>query len=183
MWIMSHRYLAKKIHYYIKEKYGLDLRLDLLQYGSIKPDVHWHYIKISHYYDEGYVYCLEEIGQLLKDSKYQDIKKFSQKLGIVLHFIADFHTFAHNEKDLQKNMSKHLLYEFKLHQALLHYDFRVDDYHICCGSVHSLMKRLVQEYIKAEPSLENDMRFIYTATLSITDLMVEAVLLPSVQAA
>ena len=183
MWITSHRYLAKKIHYHIKEKYGLDLRLDLLQYGSIKPDVHWHYMKNSHYYDEGYVYWLKEIGQLLKDPKYQDIKEFSQKLGIVLHFTADFHTFAHHDKDLQKNMSKHLLYELKLHQALLHYDFRVDDYHNCCGNAHSLMKKLGQEYNIAEPSLENDIRFIYTATLSITDLMVEAVLLPSVQAA
>lgn len=183
MWIQTHYYLAKQIHSYIKEKYSLDLRLDLLQYGSIKPDIHWSYRDIAHYYQEGHSYWLEEVGQLLKDPKYQNIKDFSQKLGIVLHFTADFFTFAHNNEELEKNMLKHLAYELKLHQAFIHNNRDLGNQRINYGNAYSLIKNLRQNYLTGEASFEKDTRYIYTACFLLTDLMLEAVLLPAVQAA
>ncbi|UWG98560.1 zinc dependent phospholipase C family protein [Dehalobacter sp. DCM] len=182
MWITSHRYLAKKIYHYIRDKYGFDLRLDLLQYGSIIPDIQWRYMKNNHYYEIGYVDWLQEIGQLFKDHRYKDIGQFSQKLGIILHYTADYHTYAHINEELKKNKRKHLLYELKLHQALLQYDYRVDENQYRCGNVHSLMQKLGHEYSLTKPSLENDIQFIYTASIAITNLIVEAVLVPAVNA-
>lgn len=184
MWIQTHYYMAKQIHSYIKGKYSLDLRLDLLQYGSIKPDIHWSYKDIEHYYQEGYSYWLEEVEQLVEDPKYQDIKEFSQKLGIVLHFTADFFTFAHNNEEMKKNMVKHLIYELKLHRVFINNTCRPDDFHLnYSGNAYSLIKSLRQNYIAEEPSFEKDVRYIYIACALITDLMVQAVLLPAVQAA
>ncbi|KAF0208634.1 MAG: hypothetical protein FD167_5456 [bacterium] len=183
MWIRTHYYMAKLIHNYIKEKYQLDLRLDLLQYGSVKPDLHWRYINIPHYYEEGYGYWLEEVRELLVDKKYRDIKEFSEKLGIILHFTADFFCYAHNNKEMKETMWPHLKYELQFHQIFIHYEQFHNTPHLKCEDINSLIKILRQKYLFSKPNMEKDIRYIYSAALSITDLMVAAVLLPSVQAA
>ncbi len=183
MWIASHYCMARQIHNYIKEKYQLDLRLDLLQYGSVKPDLHWRYMNIPHYYEDGLVYMLEEVGQLLKDKKYRDIKEFSDKLGVILHFTADFFCYAHNQKELKETMWPHFSYELKLHQAFIQYEQFQNVRPLNCVDACTLIKSLRQKYLLSKPSLGNDLYFIYMASLSIANLMVEAVILPSVRVA
>jgi hypothetical protein len=183
MWIHTHYYIAKQIHNYVKEKYQLELQLGMLQYGSVLPDLNWNMKNVSHYYDEGYSYWLEEVGQLLKNKKYREIKEFSQKLGIVLHFTADFFTFAHNDEKLKTNMLKHFNYEIKFHHDFIHSSPDITNQKNYYGNAYSLMKQLRQKYLYLQPNIEKDIYFIYTASFLLTDLMVEAILLPAIKAA
>lgn len=178
MWIRTHSYMAKCIYNYIKERYQLNLRLDILEYGSVKPDLHWKYNNISHYYDDGYGFWLEEVGQLLKNSKYRSIKEFSDKLGVILHFTADFFCYAHNTKELKENTWAHLVYEMRLNKAFLHFEPFQNLHLLNCDDPYSVINRYRHDYLFSNPSLENDICFIYSASLSIADLMVNEVLLP-----
>lgn len=179
MWIQTHSYMASQIHKYIKEKYQLELCFDILQHSSIKPDLHWKYLNISHYYEEGYDFWLEEVEQLLKNCKYQSIDDFSDKLGVILHFTADFFCSAHNDQKLKRNMWQHLLYEIKLHLAFMKYKKFQNFCLLSSEDASSILYRLRNKYFSSNPDIENDIFYIYSASLSISDFIIKSMLIPT----
>jgi len=178
--------VAKQIHAYVKRQYRLVLNPEMLEYGSVKPDIHWQYAVISHNYDQGYARWLGEVQNILTEYKYRDINNFSQELGIILHFAADFFTLAHNHRELKQNMWKHLNYELKLHHVLVQGHFQPAGRGPGLAGeklLPPMVDLLRQRYMTAAPGFESDISYIYAACVLVTDLLVEAVLLSSSQAA
>ncbi len=178
MWIRTHYFMAKSIHSYIKEKYKVSLQLDQLQYGSIKPDLLPKYWEGSHYYESCSGTWLAEVAQLLGEQKKRSIRNFSDKLGVILHFTADFFCSAHNLPNLRENMWEHLLYELKLDVAFRHFESFRGIQCLNYDDPYDLLTCCRQDYLSGQPSLERDIHYIYAVSLSITDLLVTQALLP-----
>lgn len=182
MLIQTHYHLANLIYEHIEKKYKLSLRQDMLQYGSIKPDIVWKYANMPHFYDEGYSFYLTEIEQLAKGHKYRNIKDFSIKLGVILHFTADFFCFAHNHEEFKYSLWCHLNYERKLHQAFLN-QVQINEQLLVIKNPLSVVASYRKRYLETKPSLEKDVEFIYTTCLKISEILLEDILLPIVQVA
>lgn len=182
MWIQTHHHLANLVYRHVKENYELELKLDMLQYGSIKPDLHWEYHHVSHYYEEGYSLFMDELSELVTDEKYGNVKDFSLKLGVILHFVADFFCYAHNNKVYKRNLWSHLNYELKLHHYFLQYEPDCRKV-ISRNNLFSLVMNLRKRYLECKPGVETDARYIWQASIEITDVLLKTVLLPAVKAA
>lgn len=181
MWIRTHYFMARSIHEYIKEKYNVTLQLDRLQYGSVKPDLQRRYREKPHYYECCYSYWLDEVTQLLSDHKKRSVRNFSDKLGVILHFTADFFCSAHNLQGLKENLWDHMRYEMKLDQAFRQFEPFRRIQRLSCDDPYDVIERYRQSYLASPPSLERDIHYIYAASMSISDLLTAQVLLPTVK--
>ena len=96
----------------------LPIKLDKVGFmlGNIKPDFAPRLVKIPHYRDDAIHFVKSEIKALLN---YQIIEHtkctryFSQRLGVILHYLSDFFCYAHS-KNFKGNMFNHYLYEIGL---------------------------------------------------------------------
>lgn len=182
MWIQTHHYLAGIVHKYIEERYGVNIKLDMLQYGSVKPDFFWEYVKIPHYYPDSLPFFTEELKNIIIDKKFNNLREFSIKLGVLLHFTADYLCYAHNNEHYKSNLWSHFNYEINLHHCFHHYK--------CKGisipaykSPHAMIAALRNKYLETEPSMEKDVEYITAASLRLAEMLIEAVLLPAVSVA
>lgn len=182
MWIQTHYYLAGIVHEHIKEKYGIELKLDSLQYGSVKPDFFWENIKVQHYYEDSAAFFKEEAAKIRQDKRYHRLREFSGQLGVLLHFTADYLCFAHNEEHLKTALWSHFNYEIALHQCFLNYT----PGGIAIPQINSPEKFLAairKKYQETPHSMEKDVEYITAAALRLADTLTEAVILPAVQVA
>jgi hypothetical protein len=106
---------------------------------------------------------------------------FSEKLGIVLHYIADFFCFAH-APTFNNNIISHLLYETRLGISLnksaqtlqfkkAHVQLMpVEDYYDICMNIYLLHS----QYLSSNPSIQTDRYYISQVSIltavSIIDL-------------
>lgn len=182
MLIQTHHHLATLVYQHVKGKYHLELSNDKLHFGSIIPDLNWKYLHIPHFFEGGFIHYRTEVRELLEDQKYLDIKEFSKKLGIILHFTADFFCNAHNDEEYKNNILSHLNYEMKLHNCFLEHERRGFYLNKYKNSVLMFMN-LRKKYLELPASLEKDVEFIYKSCLELTDFLLETVLIPAVRKA
>lgn len=184
MLVQTHYHMARQVHRYIREKYGLDLCLDLLEYGSIKPDfMVLRFPAPSHYYETGCDAWLREIRQLQQNERYGGIKAFSHKLGVVLHFAADFFCGAHNYPEIRKSLWAHINYERRLDQELSRYIDFPGTCQLRSNDINIVLEKLRQEYLASGPGLDKDVYYIYTVLFSLAEQLVEYILFRAVRAA
>jgi hypothetical protein len=112
--ITTHRYIGKLVYDYLKDHLKIELNRRALKYGCMKPDLPFSGIPFSHYKANSFADICEMInglsitGETLRDKK--RLAAFSLRLGIVLHYIADFFCEAHNFHAYDQ-VFKHLFYE------------------------------------------------------------------------
>ncbi|MFZ5354251.1 MAG: zinc dependent phospholipase C family protein [Bacillota bacterium] len=116
MMINTHRTIGKMMYDYTMEKLGFMLDEKSLKYGCIKPDIKSKYRAIPHYIETSFHYVLRIIKELsameIPNTK-KELKSFSEKLGIALHYIADYFCYAHNSCEYEF-LPVHLIYEKNL---------------------------------------------------------------------
>lgn len=178
MLILTHYHFARIIHKHVQKKYGLDLNLEMLQYGSIQPDLFWEYVNTPHFYQHSHLVFNEELTQLMNEHKFSTVGDFSRRLGVVLHFTADYLCYAHNYDEKKLPVLTHVNYEINLHKCFNRYKGK--GIHVAAyKNPDVLIKVMRSTYLeKNEPNVEKDVDFITAASLRLTDMLVEAVLLP-----
>lgn len=91
----------------------LDIKIDTLNfiYGNIKPDI--IPTSISHYKHAAMEFVQDEIEKLASLSFNKSkrwLKQFSERMGIITHYLSDFFCYAHSEY-YQNEVKLHFLYE------------------------------------------------------------------------
>lgn len=97
---------------------NLDIKLDKIGFmlGNIRPDLDSRLSSIPHLKKAAMDFVSSEIQNLLaadfKTSK-DSLREFSERLGIITHYLSDFFCYAHSEH-FTGNMLKHYMYENRL---------------------------------------------------------------------
>ena len=114
--IFTHLDISMKLKYMIEKSFNVKLRTASFLLGSIKPDISSRYINIPHYKKDSDTYIMEEIKSIL-ETKIYDFEEctshFSERLGIITHYLSDFFCYVHSEY-FKESMSEHYFYEMKL---------------------------------------------------------------------
>jgi hypothetical protein len=121
--IQSHLLIAMAMEKHIKDKYGLSLRSDMFYYGNIRPDMTPRgERKLPHTFKDSMVIFMRICKQLKERSCFErpPLYLFSYKLGILLHYTADFFTYAHHNPVLFRQTAAHFKYENALLDTLWH---------------------------------------------------------------
>ena len=81
-------------------------------FGSILPDLTPMMIAAPHKFDSSYLELKERIAKLLSEARGHTCKKRTLfcRLGVVMHYLADYFTFPHNTT-FEGNLKDHCLYE------------------------------------------------------------------------
>lgn len=116
MVIFDHMGIARTIAQTVEQNFSLKLDTRAFIYGSIKPDLSSAYSTILHYKEDSFDYVMQEIRELMNDFlDGQEVcpRAFSEKLGVVTHYLADYFCYVHNSH-FKGSMFTHLVYELKL---------------------------------------------------------------------
>jgi hypothetical protein len=115
----SHLYLGSVLYPVIRERWDIPLSRKRFLYGCVKPDVTSLFVRHPHFWKYSKKFFFKKIGKLSKHrlSAEKKNKKYSEELGVVLHYAADFFTAAHNVTP--NKLSEHIDFEARLHQTLL----------------------------------------------------------------
>ncbi len=120
MFSSTHRLIAHQVHEAVVDIFGINLDYSYIRYGSIAPDIHIRMLVMSHRKEGSFSYLMKLIRKLLDKQiplSKNGMRRYSYKLGVVTHFIADYFCMAHNERRY-KNPMRHYLYERRLAQYL-----------------------------------------------------------------
>ena len=119
--LQSHLLLAMAMEHHVKEKYGISLRTDAFYYGNVRPDLTPRGFKrYPHTFEDSMpmfryqCQLLRIASRLMRPPMYL----LSYRLGIILHYTADFFTYAHNDRELFHKGKAHFQYENELYKAL-----------------------------------------------------------------
>lgn len=176
---ITHLCISNKLRKLVKKELNVKLNTFSFFWGSIKPDLSSKYIKIPHYKRDSNKFIQDEIKKIINTKVYEGkscSNSFSERLGIITHYLADFFCFVHS--DLFKgNMSEHLLYEIKmLFNNIKHFDRILSDKNhediVKNHSVTSICENidiLNDKYLAActDNSYETDMIYTLTACSSL----------------
>lgn len=116
MLVASHKQIGLCVSTTIEDKLGVKLALEELLYGCELPDISAAYLLKPHFKKYSFNFILKAINSLMIEYNYEqenDKKQFSLKLGIIIHYIADYFCYAHNH--MQFNFFPlHIIYEYSL---------------------------------------------------------------------
>ncbi|WP_310603655.1 zinc dependent phospholipase C family protein [Anaerosporobacter sp.] len=174
MLINTHILLADKLLFNIKG-IGNWTKINHLAFywGSIRPDIHSPFVKGTHMYDKR----INEIEKVWNHAgKLFLVNRFlsSYYLGYVMHFVADFFTYVHNDEESISNLSPHFAYEKELHKEMFYADST--ELNICfAGDFRSYMEELREGYFSEEHTPERDCIFIYATTLALMQWVIAPV--------
>lgn len=137
--------------------------------GSILPDCKPSFLTTKHEFSGTFSMVEDKIRQMI--SEYDPIehseRSYAIDLGQVLHYIADYFTFPHNEI-YQGNLKDHCVYEKELKFGLRTYIksgeaakaneavAEIDS----CDALMKFIKRAHQEYLNMKHSIEKDCLYI-----------------------
>lgn len=199
MFADTHKIIAKNVLDSTSKKYELSLNEKNFVWGAALPDYHPKYRVISHYPDKSMEFVVNEISYLIFAGRFIDFsedlfygisnKIFSRKLGIISHFLADFVCRPHYENwTFNDSMLKHINYERRVKKLATDFNFKdiglnpieyeLDEN----GRVQ--IKDLVRLFVygvlddyQDEYSMETDLNFAYSINKTITEFVLETIIL------
>lgn len=116
MFSSTHRLIAHHVFEAVLKEFNVKLDYMYIRYGSIAPDIHIRMLVMSHRKEGSFNYLLRLIKKLINKqipSSKNGMRRYSYRLGVVTHFIADYFCRAHNERRY-KNPMRHYFYERRL---------------------------------------------------------------------
>jgi hypothetical protein len=122
MFSATHKMIADIVYAHIERELGVKLDHKAFRNGSVAPDIRFSMRVIKHT-RKGSFELVKRIGNdliLLETPVTKaEMKMFSYKLGIIMHFLCDYFCTPHNDIRY-KNLIKHLRYENKLKKLAYH---------------------------------------------------------------
>ncbi|MGM0410971.1 MAG: zinc dependent phospholipase C family protein [Bacillota bacterium] len=159
----THILLGKELYKYFLEE-NIKLSKFWLALGSIKPD--FTNDEINHYKDESIKLFFEKFSKLHNLDPKKNKNKFSLKLGELYHYVADFFCYAHNNKYMKENYSKHFKYELSLNSYAYKkrknlFKNSKNNYYIYNLSLKELLNLKHKKYLKEKKSFATDLKFAF----------------------
>lgn len=114
--MFMHLRIAKKLKQTIEKEYNIKLNTLSFLIGNIKPDLSPKYINIPHCKKDAFGFIQNEIQTLLNTKIFEHkscSSNFSERLGIMTHYLSDFFCNAHSEY-YEGSMLEHYLYELQM---------------------------------------------------------------------
>ncbi len=107
----THVHLGALLYSAIRENWKIPLDRKRFLYGCVKPDFSSLLVRHPHFYRISRKFVFRKMRKLVNKKPRPDKRnrKFSEDLGIVLHYLADFFTSAHNRKP--NRLQEHIDYE------------------------------------------------------------------------
>jgi hypothetical protein len=163
---MLYKYLSNNINF----------KLDRLAfaYGNIKPDFMHKDIKCNHTLDES-LDCVNKYSEhLMKDNL--SIKEFSERLGIICHFVCDYFCIYHRDGNEDKGVFEHTLYEINLHfkliTLLIKKKLRLNNHDMPEISIEATVLKLEKKYNTEANSLTRDINYSLNAAIQTSKLII-----------
>jgi len=174
MTYQTHAYLGAEIFPVICETWGITLSRKRLIAGSIKPDRNSLFFRHPHFWKHSHRFIEKKIRKLAHATLVagKKNKKFSEELGIVLHYTADFFTSAHNMKP--NKIREHLAFEERLHRdflALVDSESLRNTLKMIDFPVTSSLRYRHNRFSSDMAETSNDIREITVACLTITSFI------------
>ena len=177
--VFNHLVISIRIKNAIEGQLPVKLKTFSFMYGSIKPDISKEFNNIPHYRNASHEYLDDEIKNILLSDNpiFRECSSdFSQRLGVLTHYLSDFFCFAHSEK-FSGGIIKHSIYEMKL-MAYCAVKFRKvycpKNYRSLSSEQNSteiceFIDELHDEYSDAvrKPSVADDMTFTHEACIAL----------------
>ena len=170
--MQSHLLIAKTIHKLILDSYDIDLSLNDLKIGCIKPDFSPRLVNLPHYKNKSFQDISQMINALKSDKlpeSFNKVNSFSNELGVILHYLTDYFCSPHNDRLMDK-MPTHFIYELNLDYELRKYlkatniltvpNLSSEDYANINISLIQYIDEKHNQYLKIKPSLSNDIQYI-----------------------
>ncbi len=177
--VFNHIIISMKIKRSVEDNFPVKLKTLKYLYGSIKPDISRKFSDIPHYKADSEEFVKEELEKILQ-TDYSDLLEskgdFSERLGVLTHYLSDFFCHAHSERFDGGRLS-HGIYEMKLmfycgvklrKVSRLH---RQNTYSsgVFCSDICGFIDRLHVVYSDSEriPSLIDDISFAHEACFAM----------------
>lgn len=181
MMMKTHIILSKSIYENLDEDNKFLLDENNFIYGNVKPDLISKYKLEKHYLDESYDMIKEKIQFMINLSlsdleKMYSVKSFSQEIGVICHFLADFFCVAHSERwEFKHSMKIHIIYEKNLTKVAKDFDLkneRVETY----DDFDVMFEKLYSEY-KSNGNFEtNDLVYSSVICNTVTNYILDNIL-------
>lgn len=179
----THMGISLRLKRAIEKKLPVTLDTTGFIIGNIKPDISSHLINIPHYKKDSTEFIREEIRKLLNLKLNKCTRLFSERLGIITHYLSDFFCHVHSE-NFDGGIWEHYIYEIQLSaycninsNAITNFNY---DKNIIMHqeflSICNYIDELHQEYSKigTKPSFELDMRFALKVCTSLCCSVISA---------
>ena len=177
--LFTHLELSLRLKRVIERNLDIRLRTIPFMLGNIKPDFVAPYTNMPHYKKDSAQFVRKEILAILDSKIYESEKcpsQFSERLGVIAHYLSDFFCHAHSES-FPDTLLKHYLYEMKLSLYCLSHIKGIT----LCGeegpiaiqptpySIYNYIEELHAEYHLASPKVHPvaDMTFALKACASM----------------
>ena len=169
-----------RVKKFIEKEFDIKLNKTAFLYGNIKPDLNKKVFPHELKYAKDFLYK-EIINLSLSDSiDKQKSWEFSERLGVVMHYLADF--FCHAHTDLYEGgIIKHSIYEFRqsyyyvknfrfISNSILKYLGKESKINL----LDTFFEKEFNEYISNSPSIARDLIYSFKICASICSLIMDA---------
>lgn len=180
---LSHIYLSLIFKKAVEKKLPVKLHTFSFIKGNLKPDFSLLLIKVPHYKIPTSEIVKKEITKLMNQTanNYTTCtKEFTERLGIVTHYLSDFFCYAHSTR-FTGSVYDHVVYErnlskyrrsmqAKIMESIVNapYIDRNLDYQSIC----SLLDRLHTKYCSKKPSYARDLIYTFRAGIPLVIFLV-----------
>ena len=194
MMYYTHLLLADALLPAIEETWGVKLSRKRFRSGSVKPDTSSLIVRHPHFWRLSRKFAFKKIVKLSRKVLKADSKnrRFSEELGIALHYVADFFTSAHNVRP--NRLKAHLASEAALHEEfarLVSADSVRTSMRMVLGTgargawgggekagrdgerIRAVLKELHDRFVPAPADPVSDIREILVACLTVTAFVME----------
>jgi hypothetical protein len=172
MIVHTHSAIGNLLYDYISNSTHLTVHKRSFLLGNVRPDIDPTLNSLTHRGKD-----LIEVLECLKDDlclRDQSPIKFSEKLGILCHFMCDTFCRYHFYDSLwKKSIYEHIRYEIRLHFAFIASEKRfkkIIDHHISSSKGFvQVYKELTEQYAKETGEIERDIEYALAYCLSTID--------------
>ncbi len=181
MMMKTHIIISKSLLGNIDDNKQFFLNSKSFIYGNIKPDIFSKYKLKKHYLDESYDMVkskIEHLSNLSLDTleKCYTKNEFSQEMGVICHFLADFFCVAHSERwEFKHSLKIHVKYESGLTKVAKDYNLK-NDRRQYVDNLDLLFDKLYREYKDNGNFEENDLKYAAYICNTVTNYVLERIL-------
>ena len=183
----THMIISEHVFRNTEKALGFSLHKTSLSYGSIKPDIAPHLLKLAHFKPQSFNLICNRIAELANtefDNSTESHKFLSREIGVITHFISDFFCVPHNDRKTYKNnFMNHMAYENNLHKVFKEKEIKMNQLHFfshlrnnCDGGIKDVIDDFHNEYLAQEESMENDHHYAIMASSLVSIFITEQVI-------
>ena len=145
-------------------------------FGSILPDCIPSFITRRHTIEDTFDILKNELIEIIDNYDWSQgiTRGFCRRLGVIIHYIADYFTFPHN-KVFTGSMKEHITYEFSLMDTLKSYlksgeadkFLTSDNVFYSVDNICEFIKETHEKYLEVVEKISTDCRYIVGMTAQV----------------